>query len=270
MRKHFLAVLSLIFVSAQVFAWDQRAPLPEQSCAIHAPWGAPKSQKPNVTRECREGYYISHDNDARIPVWGAWQVRYDRVNGCWPRTNAFARNQHLPYSATPSDYAGSGYDKGHLANDAHQTWDEGPSYESFLMTNMMPQLPGLNRGIWKLLETATGAWAFERKTTLIVYAGAIYDSSSDPKIGRSGVVIPQGFFKIIIDQQTNEALAFVFPHREDLGKDLARVQTTIADIERFSGITFPLHPSVDKTIKASIWNIDYKTVAADKKKTCKR
>lgn len=267
MNRVLLAVLFLL--TSPSWAWDQRAPLPEAVCAIHAPWGTPKSQKPDVTRECREGYFLSHDNQARIPVWGAWQVRHDRVNGCWPRTNGFARNQHMPASARPDDYAGSGYDKGHLANDAHQTWSEMPSYESFLMTNMMPQLPGLNRGIWKLLETATGAWAFERKTTLIVYAGAIYDTATDPKIG-NGVVVPKGFFKIIVDQNTNEALAFIFPHREDLGKDLARVQTTIADIERFSGINFPLPPTVNKTTKAAIWNIDYKTVAADKKKTCKR
>lgn len=267
MRK-FLYLLLPLFLINNAWAW-QRPPLPETACAIHAPWGTPKSQKPNVTRECREGYFLSHDNEARIPVWGAWQVRHDRVNGCWPRTNAFARNQHVPYSAHPNDYAGTGYDKGHLANDAHQTWAQLPSYESFLMTNMYPQLPGLNRGIWKLLETATGAWAFERKTTLIVYAGAIYDTAANPKIG-SGVVIPSGFFKIIVDQRTNEVLAFIFPHREDLGKDLATVQTTVTEIERYSGINFPLHPAVNKAAKAAIWNIDYKTVADDKKKTCKR
>ena len=235
-----------------------------------SPWGAPKSQKPSVTNECRTGYYIGFDNQAHTPVWGAWLVRFDLVNGCWPRTNAFVRNQYIPSSPTPDDYAGTGYDKGHLANDAHQSWDEMVEYESFLMTNMMPQLPGLNRGIWKLLETATGAWAFERKTALVVYAGAIYDTATDPKIGKTGVVVPKGFYKIVIDTRTNESLAFIFPHREDLGKDLSRVQTTIAEVERFSGITFPVPPAVNKTVKTAIWNIDYKTVADDKKKTCKR
>jgi endonuclease G len=268
MRNLFLLVFSLFF-AGQTLAWEQRNPFPEAHCAIHAPWGAPKANKPNTSNVCREGYYISHDNDNKIPVWGAWQVRHDRVNGCWPRTNAFVADQSLSgRSARPDDYAGTGYDKGHLANDAHQTWAQMPSYESFLMSNMYPQLPGLNRGIWKLLETATGAWAFDRKTTLIVYAGAIYDNT-DPVIGK-GVRIPKGFYKILVDKNTNETLAFIFPHREDLGSDLAKVQTTVANIERFAGITFPLPAGVNRDAKIALWPIDFKTVAEDKKKVCKR
>ena len=65
---------------------------------------------------------------------------------------------------------------------------------------MSPQLPGLNRGIWKLLESATGAWTYSRQHTLIVYAGNIYDVAKDKKIGAGQVVVPDYLYKIVIDK----------------------------------------------------------------------
>ena len=137
--------------------------------------------------------------------------------------------------------------------------------ESFLMSNMTPQLPGLNRGIWKLLETATGAWTFTRQHTLLVYAGPIY-SPKDPTIGADKVIVPHAFYKIVTDTQTGESLAFIFPHREDLGNDLTRVQSTIAEVEKATGLVFDLPDN--KNLRRPLWPTDYKSVAANKKSVC--
>ena len=267
--KKFLTAVALIATTLTAGAWTQRAPLPPEQCAQHVPYGVPQTNK--VTSGaylCRPGYFILHDNAAKIPAWGAWEVRADRVNGCWPRTNAFTADQALAgQSATPDDYAGTGFDKGHLANDAHQSWDQMVEYESFLMSNMMPQKPGLNRGIWKLLETATGAWAFSRQTTLIVYAGPIY-VVGDPTIGANKVNVPRAFYKIIIDRRTGEHLAFVFPHAENQGNDLTVVQSTVGAIEQYTGILFPV-PG-DKNSKQALWPVDFKSVADNKKAVCKK
>lgn len=267
--KKFLLSITLAVTALTAQAWEQRAPFPPAQCGQHVPYGMPQTTKvTDGALLCRQGYFILHDNAAKIPTWGAWEVRADRVNGCWPRTNAFVADQSLgAKSARPDDYAGTGYDKGHLANDAHQSYDQQVEYESFLMTNMMPQLPGLNRGIWKLLETATGAWAFNRQTILIVYGGPIY-KGNEKRIG-TGVLVPVAFYKIIIDRRTNEVLAFVFPHAENQGNDLSVVQSTVADVEKFTGIVFPLPPGVNKTTKAAIWPIDFASVAQNKKQVCK-
>jgi endonuclease G len=267
MKKFLLSiVLAVTAITAQ--AWDQRAPFNPSQCGHHTPYGMPQTNKiVDGTLLCRPGYFILHDNANKIPAWGAWEVRADRVNGCWPRTNAFTADRALgSKSARPNDYAGTGYDKGHLANDAHQSWDEMVEYESFLMSNMMPQLPGLNRGIWKLLETATGAWSFSRQTILIVYAGPIY-RGNEKRIG-NGVLVPVGFYKIIIDRRTNEVLAFIFPHAENQGNDLTKVQTTVAQVEQYTGISFAV-PG-DKNAKLPIWPVDFKSVADNKRAVCKR
>jgi endonuclease G len=270
MRKILLTLL-LSLVPLAVSA-QQRPPLPAAQCAQHTPWGQPVATKPDAALICRQGYFLYHDNQAKIPVWVAWNITPEHVNGCVARTDAFAADQSIPgKSATPADYVGSGYDKGHLANDAHQSWDLAVEKESFLMTNMSPQLPGLNRGIWKLLETASGAWVYSRKHTLIIYAGNVYNTSGSTtkKIGASAVVVPDALYKIVVDKDTNEVLAFLFPHKENQGNDLSVVQVTVADVEKAAGVVFPLPAGVSKTTKAPLWPVDFKAVADNKKALCK-
>jgi len=52
------------------------------------------------------------------------------------------------YKVRPNDYTGSGYDRGHIAPSADRTCNEADNSATFLMSNMMPQVPELNRGVW--------------------------------------------------------------------------------------------------------------------------
>ena len=61
--------------------------------------------------------------------------------------------------AEPADYVGSGFDMGHIAPDGDMRWDPDVERKSSMLSNMTPQLPGLNRGLWKLLKTAVRAGA---------------------------------------------------------------------------------------------------------------
>jgi endonuclease G len=56
------------------------------------------------------------------------------------------------YKVRPTDYTGSGYDRGHIAPSADRTRNETDNSSTFEMTNMMPQVPELNRGVWGDLE----------------------------------------------------------------------------------------------------------------------
>jgi endonuclease G len=171
--------------------------------------------------------------------------------------------------ATPEDYAGTGYDKGHMANDTSQNWDVKVEEESFIMSNMTPQLPGLNRGIWKLLETSSGAWVFSTGHTLAITAGPIYDPVKDKRIGKNKVVVPNAFYKIVTDTTTGATLAFIFPQQGGLGNDLSKFQTTVAEIEKQTGVEFTLPKGHDKNAKEPMWKTDFKSVEESKKKVCK-
>ena len=263
--------MGAFFLTGAAFA-DQRPPLSNAACAVQVPYGAPKvSAKLDTTLICRQGYYTMHDNQAKIPVWTAWVLTPEHVNGCVPRSNKFTADQILPADkrATPKDYDGSGYDQGHIANDSHQSWDVNVELESFYMSNMTPQLPGFNRGIWKLLETSTGAWTFSTQHPMAIQAGAIYDVTKDKKIG-NGVDVPTGFYKIVTDTKTGATLAFLFEHKEGQGNDLTVVQSTVAAIEKASGIKFSIPKGHDKTVKEQIFPTDFKSVAEDKKARCKK
>ncbi len=52
----------------------------------------------------------------------------------------------------PATPTGSGYDRGHIAPSADRTRNEADNSAAFLISNMMPQVPELNRGVWDDLE----------------------------------------------------------------------------------------------------------------------
>jgi endonuclease G len=68
----------------------------------------------------------------------------------------------------PSDYTNSGFDRGHLAPAGDMKWSETAMDESFLMSNISPQKPAFNRGIWKKLEEKIRSWAIENDSIIVV------------------------------------------------------------------------------------------------------
>jgi endonuclease G, mitochondrial len=250
---------------------DQRPPFPVDQCHVFTPYGAITSNHPlDATLICRQGYFTLHDNVAKIPVWTIWGVSPKHVNGCVPRSNRFAADASLPADkrSTPQDYAGSGYDQGHIANDSHQSWDPQVELESFLMSNMAPQLPGLNRATWKLLETATGSWVYNLQQTFLVYAGPIYDVTKDKKIGKDNVDVPAAFYKIAIDTVTHEYAGWFFPHREGLGTDLTKLRMPLAKISALTNLTFPVPGDGKELDVGKEWKIDYGALTKAKRAAC--
>lgn len=266
-----LIALILMLFPATAVAWTQNAPKPVEQCAAQTPWGTPSTKVGN-TVICRHAYILEYDVIAKIPLWVAYTLTPDHAVGCIPRSNSFAEDDSLPdwQQSELDDYAKSGYDIGHLANAASMAFDQTAMYESFLLTNMSPQLPGLNRGIWKVLETSERTWAQTTKHTYTIYAGNIYTLSKSKTIGDDAVVVPDYLYKIVIDNDTQQVQAFLFPHKEGQGTDLSTVLVPVAQIEQLSGITFPVPAGIDKTIKPSkVWPTDFKVLTAAKKSQCK-
>lgn len=267
-----LSLLLLAALASQTaLAADARPSSPITECADELPFGVPAATTQNTTQLCREGYALLHDNGAKIAVWAAWTLLPDETIGCNPREDAFAPDKDLPAgaSADPSDYAKSGYDKGHMVPDADMSWSKQTSIESFLMSNMSPQLPNLNRGAWKLLEAQTRAWTWSRKHNLTIYSGNIYSSASK-RIGADGVVVPDALYKILIDDVTGEVLAFHFPNIDKQPTDLKPRLTSVAEIEKLTGVVFPVPPGYDKSkVAADVWPGGQAEVMDAKKTTCK-
>lgn len=268
MKKYLIAALMLVFVSTPLLAAPQAPAQPIAACQAQAPYGFPQSARQGVPL-CHHAYATFVDPVAKIPEWVVYTLTSAHALGCLPRTNAFAADQSFTGSATPQDYAGTGFDKGHIAPDGDMSFDDQAENESFLMTNMSPQAPAFNRGIWKLLETSVRGWAVQTGHTFTVYAGDIY-GPGDKTIGK-GVVVPHAMFKIVIDDNTKQVAGWVFPHvapYPNLGNDLAKFRVAVANIEQAAGIKFGFPAGASELAAGQEWKVDFGALTTAKRQKC--
>lgn len=266
--KYILLLLAASFtLSAE--AWDQVAPYPIEKCQVQSPYGFPQTSKQGVAI-CRAGYVTLNDTTAKLPVWVSYTLYPEYALGCVPRSNGFAPDQSLPKGSRAElvDYARSGYDIGHVAPNADMSSFDQFEKESFLLTNMVAQLPGLNRSTWKLLETSVRGWTVQRDHPYVIYAGPIYNQA-DKTIGVNNVVVPHAFFKIAIDTTTNEVAGFIFPHQAGLGNDLTKVRAPIAQIQQLTGITFAYPANAVELPLNQLWPVDFGALTKAKQAKCK-
>jgi endonuclease G, mitochondrial len=271
-KYHIIIALAFAFLLYfplvnMAFAWNQRPPQDLKTCQVHSPYGFP--QTTGVSPICRQAFLVGYDATAKIPKYVTYTLEPKNALGCFPRTNAFVADASVKGGARPDDYAGTGYDKGHAAPDGDLSWDQQVEYESFLMTNMFPQAGSLNRGIWKLLETSIRGWTVQRNQSYTIYTGAIY-TPNNPKIG-SGVIVPHGFYKIVINNSTKEFAGWGFPHVKpypNLGNDLTKFRMTVAQIQNASGVTFGFPNGAVEVAPSKEWQVDYGALTKAKRAKC--
>jgi endonuclease G len=212
---------------------------------------------------------VGYDASAKLPRYVTYTLLPQNALGCVARTNAFVKDETTPNGASPQDYAGTGYDKGHMSPDGDQSWDVQVEYESFLMTNMSPQAGSLNRGIWKLLETSVRGWAVQRNQSYTIYVGGLYNAT-DKKIG-NGVVVPHGFYKIVINNQTNEVAGWIFPHNDpypNLGNDLTKFRVGVAQIQGMAGVNFAFPQNAKELTPGQEWPVNFGALTNAKRAKC--
>ncbi|HDY7526730.1 TPA: DNA/RNA non-specific endonuclease, partial [Vibrio vulnificus] len=204
----------------------------------------------------RDGYAVGYNYNTKNADWVAYHITAESVNASYKRSNSFKEDAELPDYArsTLADYSNSGYDRGHLAPSAAMDFSQQSMQQSFLMSNMSPQLPGFNRVGWRLLEEHVRDLANEYNE-LYVVTGPIYQGGENA-IG-NGVVIPSAFFKVILDPAFNDAIAFVVPHRDVSGSELANFITTIDEVERLTQLDFfsAVDDSTEASMEAQVWEM---------------
>ncbi len=159
-------------------------------------------------------YILEYNEKYEHAEWVIYLLTQDRVSGSSERTDNFRPDPKVKtHSASLADYKGSGYDRGHLAPAADMKWSENVMSESFFMSNMSPQKPGFNRGIWKRLESIVRTWAIENDEIYVVTGPVLSDNLS--AIGTNEVAIPEYYYKIILDYKEPEikGIGFVVPNK---------------------------------------------------------
>lgn len=128
----------------------------------------------------------------------------------------FYTEKNLPkqYRSTSKDYVNSGYDRGHLANDADFDYSEKALRKTYTMANIIPQAPKVNRKTWIKAEKYERTVASDLGSVTVIN-GVIY--SSDPKrIGKNEVAVPDAFWKMIYNDEKKFKKCFYYKNDLDV------------------------------------------------------
>ena len=241
-----------IFLLSTTFA--NANPIDDQ-CPQHTIFGAPISSiTENTQYVCHGNYAIHYRYDTKTAEYVVEHLDATDISGPAKRKDDFRPDPLIPdeLEASLADYKGSGYDRGHLVPAADNRTDKEQMSESFYLSNMIPQNPNHNRGIWRILELGV------RNTGLVndVYAvsGTIYDEGYTV-IG-NGLGVPSRVWKVVYNVNTNEAIGFLFPNEKIAVKDLPKYVVTVDAVEEATGLN--IFPQLDEAIE-SVVKIDVAT-----------
>ena len=183
-------------------------------------------------------FSLAYNENAEQADWVAYRLYPNSINSAVKRKNNFRKDYKIiTNSASLEDYKGSGYDRGHLAPAKAMSFSEQSVSESFLMSNMSPQLPSFNRGIWKRLEKQVRDW-IAISDSLYVVTGPVLNSSL-PTIGVNKVSIPRAYYKTILRFYKGDinGIGFLLKH-EKSSKKITDFATSIDTIEKITGLNF--------------------------------
>lgn len=184
------------------------------------------------------GYTLSYNEKHEQANWVAYELTDEKTKSLFKRSNKFMEDPQVSTgSAKDDDYVRSGYDRGHLAPAADMSWSLATMTESFYYSNMSPQDPGFNRGIWKKLEEKVRSWAQEYHSIYITTGPVL--SQGLPFIGPDKVSIPHYYYKVILDytSPTPKGIGFIIPN-EKSNTTLEQFVVSIDEVEKITGIDF--------------------------------
>ena len=186
-------------------------------------------------------YTLKYNEEREQPDWVAYFITKEMITeGKSKRKNNFREDPTIVTgSASLKDYRKSGYDRGHLCPAAAMKISDEAMSETFYMSNMSPQKPYFNRGIWKQLESKVRTWAVKNDKIYFVTGPIFYKDKEHVEIGSNGVDVPDAYYKVILDFRMPEikAIGFIMPN-EKTDNPIAYFSLSVDDVENVTGIDF--------------------------------
>lgn len=208
----------------------------------------------------RPYYTLRYSEEHEQAMWVAYKLVSDSLaQEKYKRKDDFRKDPRVRTgSAELSDYKGSGFDRGHLAPAADFSYDEFALSQSFYMSNMSPQNPSFNRGIWRKLEEQVRDWAYENAEIYVV-TGPILNKKYNT-IGANEVSIPEYYYKIILDIDKPEIKAIAFLMKNE--KSSSALSSFVVPIDRIENLTnidfFPTLPDeLENQLESNTFTSDW-------------
>ena len=188
----------------------------------------------------RRGYALGFSQKHKQALWVSYRLTASEV------TNAVVSRADFSFefdpqikggSATLEDYRRSGYDRGHLAPAADMKWDAQAMRESFLLSNISPQVNAFNGGIWKRLEDWCRGLAVRRGVLNIVTGPIFPEDEEHLTIGASKVTVPKFFYKVVYDETPpGRMIGFIMPNKAN--KNIYKFAVSVDEVEEATGLDF--------------------------------
>lgn len=191
--------------------------------------------------------------------WVAYVLTAKEVVGTVDRTDDFRPDPKVSTgTADKDDYHGSGYDRGHLAPAGDMKWSEEAMSSSFYFSNMSPQNPSFNRGIWRKLEEQVRDWAVAFDSIVVITGPKLEPGLST--IGANEVAIPNYYYKVLLVQNdtTTQAIGFWLAN-EKSSAELNTFAYPIDSLENWLSLDFfwtleeTLEDRVEGKVETEFW-----------------
>jgi endonuclease G len=236
----------------QITAFTSPTPTPTPSTSVHLTMGNPSGAvaDPAIFSNylmVKTQYALAYHRDLGTPVWTSWHLDSTWL-GSTPRQDDFRADTTLPagwYQVLGTDYSGSGYDRGHMTPSADRTKTVADNSSTFLMTNMIPQLPANNQGPWASLETYCRTLAGQGNELYIVSGGY----GTQGTIAAGHVTVPSQTWKVIIVipvgtddaarvTTTTRTIAVIMPNSGSINSDWRTYRVSVDQVEALTGFDF--------------------------------
>lgn len=215
------------------------------------------------------GFMVGYSEIRMNPLWVTYRLEASEGarGGIGKRPSSFNYDWRSIVRVEHNDYTGSGYDRGHLAPNYAIAKVHGreAQLKTFLMTNISPQTPNLNRRVWQRIEQSAMDHFTVLKNEVWVITGPIFDEDIQRMPGKL-IEIPDAFYKIFIappaQDRPLEVLAFVVPQDVKGYEPLAQFVTSVREIETATGLNFlhrlpqPLQDELETTQNPKAWQLE--------------
>ena len=170
------------------------------------------------------------------------------------RTDAWAADLELPESMrTDNSYhASDGFDRGHLCASEDRQYSKEANEQTFLYSNMSPQLNAFNGGFWMKLEARVQSWGYSVSsgvyTDVYVAKGGTLNDLAANLVGADnvsttaegytikGLACPKYYYMAILAEKDGayQAIAFLVPHDGTLPKNptAANLQQYVVSVDQ--------------------------------------
>ena len=227
--------------------------VPQESVSLHLTLGNPSDATTNTSDKdnfllVKPQYVLSYNNTKGEANWVSWHLQKSDI-GTVKRQNFHPEDGLMSgfKVVTPTDYTGSGFDRGHVCNSKDRTRTIKDNLATFSMANMLPQTPALNQHVWLKLEEYARTLATQGKEMYII-AGGI---GSKKIIGRANkvtvptdcwkilVVLPQGNNDLSRIDANTRVIAVIMPNKTTIAGDpWQKYIRTVREVEEATGYNF--------------------------------